>query len=311
MLRRVVLALIISLYMPFCFASGYKNEFAFVNKTYDKDLTRSLNLYETWEQYYEGTSPFYVVMPKKDFHEFQSAFNKSLEDHKIKQLPNLVTDEQVLKDCGEDVNKVMSIGGWEEQQVIKMCFSQTKIAGQYLTLDSDMYFKKSFNNSRFYTESGELKMWLHKASALGGGAFSSEAPLYQASIDISKLLKVRNSYQYFVLGYATWDSRILTNLLSYSSKLDTCIDKFSKMIKKVPYEMQWYGMYVNEFYPGNMNIIDLNAVHNYGRYPCVKYRINKHYFKIHDESIAILLNSKDGFDDAHSIEDYCRFRLIG
>jgi len=70
-------------------------------------------------------------------------------------------------------------------------------------------------------------------------------------------------------------------------------------------------MYINEFFPDRIIIMDSNTFHGYGKYACVKYRINKYYLKSHNQSIAIMMNSKDSVGNSSTIEDYCRFRLIG
>ncbi|ASX27504.1 hypothetical protein BA173_00980 [Rickettsia sp. MEAM1 (Bemisia tabaci)] len=99
----------------------YQYDFAVLNKSFTRDLNRSLHLYESFEKYFVDAenTPFYVVVGKDELDLFKNAFTDLKNKGAIQRMPNFMTENEVLEKCGEP--DVTIQGNWT-QQVCKLCF---------------------------------------------------------------------------------------------------------------------------------------------------------------------------------------------
>jgi hypothetical protein len=257
----------------------YKYDFAVVNKSFKRDLERSLQLYESFEKYFKEAhyTPFYIVVPKQDLVLFVEAFEKAHQDKKIRIIPNIISENYILEAANEP--DVTFCGNWT-QQVVKMGFGLTGIARYYMTIDSDTYFTKPFDKKILF-RNGTLKTiaWKPNENALigykqmilspwtgespKGGSFIKEATGYDNLLFIKNFFgsKGKNIYV-FVSGHGFWDSEALHRMKQYTITRGT---NFARLIRIIPFEQQWYGEYIlqhEKFIPANSLFL---LIHDYSK----------------------------------------------
>lgn len=259
-------------------SSKYKNDFAIFCKSFSRDLKRSLNLYISLEEHMKDFNniPFYLIVPEKEEKLFKDTFEKALREKIISKKPKITTEEIIFEKCGvlDKIKKVQSLknwGGWQTQQVVKLCIHKTRLAKHYVTIDSDVYFLKDFSKDLFY-ENGVLRT----AGRLLGRSGSEKA-------GFKKFQKVKmkgdfnrerdeQAYRYFTSGYIRyifnaghlpWHD-FVPSFQCFDSEKMIKMFKFLKdnndldevgIIKTVPWEFQWYGTYVQKFHPTELRLI--------------------------------------------------------
>ena len=162
----IAISLILGLMVIFLLKSNFKREellesyeyqydLAVLNKSFKRDLERSVILYKSFEKYFLGAEkvPFFMVIPVKDWELFIDRFQDLKEQKEIKLLPQFITEQEVFERCNESD---VPIEGWLSQQVIKLCFGSTRIAKNHIMIDSDNYFVKDFD-SKILFKNGILK----------------------------------------------------------------------------------------------------------------------------------------------------------
>jgi len=133
---------------------NHKSNFAFLNKSYSKDLDWSLVLYSSYERYVQGQFDFYIVVPNGDVAIFQEQFNAQLGSGKIFRAPIILSEEYVLSAAEISGENIAGMSGWEVQQVVELAFSHTNLAKNYVTIDSAAIFARNFDPTT---------VWLNKA----------------------------------------------------------------------------------------------------------------------------------------------------
>ncbi len=258
-------------------AVKYKNDFAFLTKSFHRDLERSLVMYKSVEKHFNAKVPFYLVVPREDLPNFLKLYNNSLKNNEISQVPTFITEEEVLQKCHIPQAKINHLkakprSGWLIQQVIKFCFHSTNLAKDYMSIDSDIYFTRNFTKEMLYHDS-TLKT---VGRILGNGSESSgqkkfnkvkklgnvdpeQAYRYQSHSFIRYIFKGGLDPWYdFVSGFALWSSDILYQMGSYiKAELDY---DFADLINLVPWEMQWYGQFVMSQNQGKFHLFKSNFV---------------------------------------------------
>lgn len=227
-----------------------------MNKSFKRDLERSVILYKSFERYFfeADKTPFYIVIPVRDWDLFTNRF-KNLKDNKeIKNLPKFITEQEVFERCNEpDVSE----NGNVAQQVVKLCFGSTKIAKNYIMIDSDNYFTKNFNPKVLF-ENGILKTFAWKLPTevveknkhtklnccikpvLRRDTFSSA---YDMQSFIKNFFGNKNKDFYAFVGSPFFfNSDALARMKKFMN--DKGGYKFSTIIRLIPFEMQWYGEYM-------------------------------------------------------------------
>lgn len=224
---------------------------AFVNKSFERDLPNSLRQYKSFESFVEPKSiPFYIVAPQDELELFNEKFLDAQKIGEIKNLPNFISEEEVMQKCGEKIyEKAKDIGGWKIQQIIKLCFGKTGLAENYLTIDSDTYFTKPFNPNILF-KNGEARTYINDR-VLYNNELSYKRQnlgLFTNSYDIKQRLNDPTPhYNNFVSGFAMWNSKMLDLLAKYMEESHGY--DFVDMINLAPLEMQWYGNFVFTHHP--------------------------------------------------------------
>jgi hypothetical protein len=100
-------------------------------KSYDKDVHRAKTLLDSITKYNADRIPFYISVPEKDVELFESVLG--VDNY------TLITDQSI------DVNN----SGWKGQQIVKGQFWKLGLCENYVCIDSDCFFIKSFYVSDF------------------------------------------------------------------------------------------------------------------------------------------------------------------
>lgn len=235
---------------------GYQYDFAVLNKSFKRDLERSVILYKSFEKYFVNAenTPFFIVIPSKDWKLFLDKF-RDLESRKeIKILPQFMTEQEIFQRCDdEDVSDHGNVA----QQVVKLCFGSTRIAKNYLMMDSDNYFLKEFNPKILF-KNGEPRTisWKLPKSVVEDNkninltcAYDpilrnyDKMSAYDMHMFMKDLFGDKNSKPHgFVISPFLFNSDSLFRMKEFIHKKGGY--KISHLIKMIPYEMQWYGEYV-------------------------------------------------------------------
>lgn len=216
---------------------------AFVNKSFNRDLKVSLRLYESYEKFVKPTPPFYVVMPEKEKSLFFKYFTEAKDKKQINHLPVFLTEQEVFKRCGKDVyTKSMKMRGWQQQQVVKLCFGKLGIADNYLTIDSDTYFTRPFDTNILF-HNGQARTYAPSIIKKNNKHQASTDKMFSEFTQINMFLTGKSEdYNNFILGFGMWSSEMIKELdgFIYHKKQYN----FADLINLVPLEMQWYGVFV-------------------------------------------------------------------
>lgn len=232
---------------------NYQHNFVILNKSFSKDLERSVNLYISFEKHFKGFEdvPFIIIIPASDL----SLFNKRFEQEKpnLKKLPIIKTDEEILFKTGEPLPLN---NGWWTQQVIKLCFGLTDYSRYYFIIDSDIYFTKDYDWHKELIFKDNLAPFFLTNSCLSKDEIESEKLKAYSTRDriewsfygVKSLVKSilgssDDCYRGYVLGYQIFDSEIIKQLKDHIRERG--VHSFTHLITLVPFEFQWYGEYLN------------------------------------------------------------------
>jgi len=232
----------------------YHYDFAVVNKSFLRDLKRSLNLYQSFEKYFVGASdvPFYIILPKKDLKYFEDKFAELKNQGHISNLPKFLTELEVLERCAEpDITRE----GYWTQQVCKLCFGLLGIAKNYLVLDSDCYFTKRFDKKILFigdkikTYAGKLTDDDIKENKEERSFFLRKPPIfnniniYDSRMLPKKFFGNRNPifYDFVIAGPIPFSSDAVFRMRNFIKDKEL---NFSMLINLYPWEFQWYGEYM-------------------------------------------------------------------
>jgi len=246
----------------------YEYEFAVMNKSFKRDLERSVILYKSFEKYFINAEniPFFIIIPVKDWQLFLDRFSTLKLNNEIKKIPHFMTEQEVFQRCGdEDISE----DGIRAQQVVKLCFGSTKLARNYLMMDSDNYFLRKFNYKILFDN------YMPKTTAwkLPNSVIQNNKKLYQG-YGVSPILRNQEKMtvydmrmfmkEFFGNKYSDHYGFVMSPFLFNSDALFRMKDfikekggyKFSHLIKLIGFEMQWYGEYIQQY----ENFIPMNCI---------------------------------------------------
>lgn len=161
-----------------------------------------------------------------------------LLEKKIKNMPVLIQEETLLLDS--EIEQYKSMPGFMQQQIIKLIFWRySKDIDNYMSLDSDIEFVRTFNDSVFFQDNilkTVVSAYPETSSASRINPVFSEKESYKETHD-----------KYFICAYGLWNVSILKHLEQYIQK--TYVKNFVNMIKIASVEMEWYGKFLYLFHP--------------------------------------------------------------
>ena len=235
-----------------CQDNDYACDFAVINKSYAKDMEWSVFLYVSWKMYSTRRAPFFVVVPQKQENLFFERFSVELESGVIDQLPFFLTEEDVLKESNIEIPEHYT--GWHIQQIIKLCFSKTRFARDYLTLDSAMIFSRAFDYKSLFSEEGfictaaqpvtKIDFFDHYRSVGEKGWLKGVLVSLADSLEEICVFMGNETYKthWYIAGNGFFNSSLLAGLENYAREKG--VNGFVGLIDIAPYEFAWYGEYV-------------------------------------------------------------------
>lgn len=205
-------------------------KFVLLCKSYKNDIDRASVLVESVNRFNVDSIPFYMIVPKADIALFKSRnFNNV----------NLLEDEEVYDNISQR--------GWIQQQIVKSSFWKLKISENYLSIDSDNYFIRSFYLSDFmydentpYTlmhEQKDLFSWtVNKTNLLG---FNPKNSFIADRMKVMEVFGRKGRVYDFGPGPVIWSSKVWKSL--EDNYLTPNKLKFEDLITYVESEFTWYG----------------------------------------------------------------------
>lgn len=213
-------------------------------KSYSKDIFRAIRLVKSVARFNKDHIPFYISVPQTDLLLFQ--------EHMNNYSLTLVTDEEILETSfdwlgcrPEDI--LPTVPRHLMQQIIKAEFWRLDQCHNYLVVDSDSYFIKSFAMSDFivndtvpYTVMHECKDLLQFAARAGKRKVIAE--YIELRQEFQGIFGRRGRHFDFGPTPVIWAKTVWEGLAkNYAITRGTNI---FEMICKHPCELLWYGEYL-------------------------------------------------------------------
>lgn len=200
-------------------------------KSFNRDVWRCKILLESILKHNKENIPFYISVPFEDVQLFKTTLGTDGY--------TLISDEEIMG------NKLAE--SWKNQQIVKMLFWKTKIAENFLILDSDSYFIKDFSISDFIHPSGnpytvmhqqhELFSWTSKNKDILG--FDPSISFGECRTPIQELLDRKGKLYDFGPVPCVWSSKVWETLEEKYIKPNNLT--FENLINTIPSEFSWYG----------------------------------------------------------------------
>jgi hypothetical protein len=230
----------------------YAEYFSFVVKSYIKDIEWAYYNYLSTSFYVKPRCNFYIIYPETDIIAFSQRFLLGMKTGEIQSMPIIFAEEDLFRRTDENIPR--DFNGWHTQQVVKLCFSKTRITESYCTLDSAMIFTKPFDwqkelfignqivtaarqhdreeRNNFFLRIDE-KGWLNNKLVNISESFEFIENIFQNTSNIT---------HHYIAGNGFFSSNLLIELERWAIK--NGFDGFSGLIAAAPYEFAWYGSYV-------------------------------------------------------------------
>lgn len=197
-------------------------------KSYRGDLNRVVNLVRSIQSFNKDSIPVYISVPKEDLSLFKANVTGV----------NFLDDEEVYEGTAP---------GWIQQQIVKSSFWKLGIAANYVCLDSDASFIRSFGVSDFiyendvpYTiihEQKELFTWtVSKVNILG---FDPRESYIKDRTKIMNLFQRKGKYYDFGPVPTIWSSKVWRDLEDNYIVPNNL--SFPDLLEYSPSEFSWYG----------------------------------------------------------------------
>jgi hypothetical protein len=214
--------------------------FSLVVKSYYNDLNRADRLVKSIRKHNNENLPLYVIVPREDL----SSFQDKLGTDDV----NYVEDEDILSiTLGLSRKKIATHPPAIMQQVVKSEFWRLGFADNFLIIDSDSYFIKTFGLSDFmfnesvpYTIMNEGRHQLDWAARAGNERFLRDYhDLRERALDLFG----RNGPHFDFAPTPMICSSYVWRLL-YEKVAKPIGESFYDQIDRFPCETQWYGEFL-------------------------------------------------------------------
>src|SRR5580704_9169069 len=139
----------------------------------------------------DALETFVVVCPNKECAEVRQIVAEAVQDNRI----TVVDESSFFRTCGLDGTELGRLGGWQVQQIIKLCFARVCKTASYLTIDSDIVLIRA-------TRLGDLFPQVGKALA-GVETAGDYQRLYKEDFSVAEIAAKTRYYQASqqILGY--------------------------------------------------------------------------------------------------------------
>ena len=209
--------------------------FVFMLKSYRGDLHYVERLIISYNQYNKDLIPLFIVVPKDDIGLFQK-----FQSDKISLLAEEEVTTQIV------TTEIRGIRpGYINQEIVKLTFWETKIALNYLCLDSDGVFIREFVQADFmYDESVPYTILVEDNELVA-------EPEYYKTHWVGRYNSIRHIQNFIGLnekrlltchGFAILNSKVLQSLKI--NLLDARGLSYVDLLRESPYEFSWYNMWL-------------------------------------------------------------------
>ena len=214
-------------------------KFAFLLKTYQKDLPYALRLIKSFHLFNRDGIKMFVVLPKGSADE---------------KLSSMVCDDVVIIDekeacpylIDEPVNGLPS--GYINQEIIKLSFWENNLCENYFCLDSDGIFIRPFGYDDFLYEDGYPYTVLFE-----DGDLKADPDYYERFWILREeyLRKIKKEIDFndnkiiTCHGFQTFNHKALSHLKENFMKEKGY--SYMDLMKIAPYEFSWYNFYIQKY----------------------------------------------------------------
>lgn len=236
------------------------NKIVLYCKSYDKDVYRAKTLLDSVIKYNADQIPFYISVPKKDI----ELFSKVLGSEHY----TLISDESIDSENF----------GWHGQQIVKSQFWKLGLCENYICVDSDCFFIKTFHRSDFmfddetpYTICHEYKSFFEfmDKHPLGFDPYESFS---KERLEIMNLFGRTGVIYDFGPGPTIWSSKVWKSL-NDNYLLPNNLT-FADLINANGSEFTWYGEWL--LASQEIRLIPKGPLFKNYHYPH-QYEYDKHY----------------------------------
>lgn len=198
-------------------------------KSYRGDLERYAVLHRSMQKHNADSIPFYTVVPREDLSFFKDKFDNV----------NWLTDDDILNisDVGQN---------WIGQQLIKLNFYKTKIAKNFLLVDSDFFFIKDFHKTDLIFDAETPFTVISSKELFFHGLLQKDDQEYIGMLnEVLSLMGRAKKYtnrpgpeMYFMPG-PIWSSKVLEHMEEHLLKPNGF--RHYDILRYCPFENNWYG----------------------------------------------------------------------
>jgi len=209
-------------------------------KSYEKDMLRARRMAESVHRFNTDNIPLYISVPASDLNHFKQCFGN---------IPcHFITDEEILSKSYRVYGQLPRLfPSHLLQQLMKLEFWRMGFCENYLWLDSDSYFIKTFRVADFfhdettpYTVQHSSKDLLEFAKRTKNKKIIND--FQKMAINFQKLFKRSGALYDFGCSPLIWSCRVLKSL--YEDYLKPKNKTIFDLLQEYPCEMQLYGEYL-------------------------------------------------------------------
>jgi len=209
-------------------------------KSYGEEMLRARRMAESIHRFNKDNIPLYVSVPASDLNHFKQCFGN---------IPcYFITDEEILAKSHQVYGQLpMLFPSDLLQQLIKLEFWRMGFCENYVWIDSDSYFIKTFRVADFFYDDITPYTIQHRSKDLLGFAKRTENKkiiddFQTMAIKFQKIFEHSGPLYDFGCPPLIWSCKVLKSLYEdyLSPKNNTIFD----LLNEYPCEMQLYGEYL-------------------------------------------------------------------
>lgn len=251
-------------------------KFAFLLKTYDKDLDRAEKLLNSFVQYNDEGMKCYVVAPRE-----------CIKQMAIRTNVCYIPEDTFGGLVSSKVNGIQP--GYVNQEIIKLSFWEKGICENYCCLDSDAIFIRPFYMKDFMFDDNTPYTVLFEDHDLQADLYYNREFWNSRMEQIKKIEDELDYHPYHLKtchGFQIFSSRVLKSLKS--DFMEPRGYSYKNLIEISPYEFSWYNLWLQK-----MEIIPIHEIESL--FKCI--HLKQHH-------IQYVLNGM-------KVEDWLRGRYVG
>ena len=215
--------------------------FAFMLKTYEKDLQYAWRLADSFEKYNADDIPLYMVLDGEDKEKF-------LEFSNLGNVHIVLKEDIDVEYAKEAVNGISS--GYINQEIVKLAFWKLNLCKNYLCIDSELEFIREFHIDEFmYDEETPYSVLIEDHDLLANpnyyNAFWTER---EKSLErIKEVYGIKDRHILTCHGMQTFSAKVLKSMEEDFMRPNGY--SYLDLLKVSPYEFSWYNYYLQKTRP--------------------------------------------------------------